>query len=141
MVRKVPLPGSAVGPLPLDKLAKRTRWGRDLEPEWIHGTEVTAPAAGSWLVNKDVGTGKSGYFYGFLISAGEPNDFRIYWTSGGTSYSIVIMFGGKGTTESVSKVAMNEGLKADAGTSVRIINVNAGGAGIVYQARLLYAEE
>jgi len=141
MVRKVPLPGSAVGPLPLDKLAKRTRWGRDLEPEWIHGTEATAPAANTNLVTKTVGAGKSGYFYGFLISAGEPNDFKILWTSAGTAYSIRIVFGGKGSTESVSAIAMNEGLAADAGTTVSIQNVNAAAGGIVYQARLLYAEE
>jgi hypothetical protein len=33
-------------------------------------------------------------------------------------------------------VAFNEGLPADAGTSITITNVNAGSAGIVYQAAL-----
>jgi len=116
------------------------RWGRDIEPEWVHGTEVTAPAADTSLVSKTVGAGMSGYFYGFLISAGEANDFKINWTSGGTSYSIRIVFGGKGTTQNLSKTPLNEGLPADAGTSITITNVSAGSAGIVYQARLLYAE-
>jgi len=116
------------------------RWARDVEPEWVHGTEVTAPAAGTSLVSKTVGTGKSGYVYGFLISAGEANDFKLNWTSGGTAYSMRITFGNAGTTQNVSRAALNEGLPADAGTSVTITNVNAGSAGIVYQARLLYTE-
>jgi len=116
------------------------RWGRDIEPEWVHGTEVTAPAADTSLVSKTVSAGKEGYIYGFLITAGESNDFLIGWVSGGTSYSIRIDFGGKGTTQDISKIPLNEGLPADAGTSITIKNVTAGSAGIVYQARLLYAE-
>jgi hypothetical protein len=37
----------------------------------------------------------------------------------------------------VDVIALNEGLPADGGTSVTITNVNAGSAGVVYQAALL----
>jgi len=116
------------------------RWGRNIEPSWVHAAEVTAPAAGTTLVSKAVGTGKSGYIYGFFISAGEANDFKINWTSGATAYSIRIPFGGKGAVQYIDIIALNEGLPADAGSNVTITNVNAGSAGIIYQARLLYLE-
>jgi len=123
----------------LDEL-KLNRWGRDVDPEWVHAAEVTAPSAGASLVSKTVGTGKTGYIYGFFISAGEANDFKINWTSGGSSYSIRIPFSGKGALHYIDFAALNEGLGADAGTSITITNVNAGSAGVVYQARLFYAE-
>jgi len=116
------------------------RWGRNVTPTWVIGSEATAPTAGTSLVSKTVSTGKSGYIYGFMISAQEANDFKINWTSGATARSKRIVFGGKGTTHFVDVVALNEGLPADAGTSVTITNVNAGGSGIVYQCALLYAE-
>lgn len=116
------------------------RWGRDLEPSWVHATEQTAPGAGTALVTQAVGVGKSGYIYGFLVSAQETNDFKLNWTSGATAYSIRIPFGGAGSTECVDPTPLNEGLPADAGTNITITNVNAATAGKIYQARLLYAE-
>jgi hypothetical protein len=84
-----------------------------------------------------VPTGKVGYIYGFYINAGEGNDFRINWTSGGVARSRRIVFPGKGTLQYVDVIAFNEGLPADGGTSVTITNVNAGSSGSVYQAALL----
>jgi hypothetical protein len=126
----------------LDRRARQlvSLFGRDVEPAWVHGSEVTAPAAGTALVSRTVSAGKSGYIYGFFISTTEPNDFRINWTSGATTYSIRIPFGGKGALQYVDFVALNEGLPANAGSAVSITNVNAGTAGSVYQARILYAE-
>jgi len=124
----------------LSTLAKLKRWGRDVEPEWVHADEVTAPAADTALVSVTVSTGKTGYIYGFFISAGEANDFKINWTSGGVAKSIRIPFSGSGALQYVDFVALNEGLGADEGTDITITNVNAGSAGVVYQARLLYAE-
>jgi len=116
------------------------RWGRDLEPEWVPAVEVTAPGADTALVTKAVGAGKTGYIYGFLISAQEANDFLLNWTSGGGGYSKRIIFGGAGSTECVDPTPLNEGLPADAGTNITITNVNAATAGKIYQAQLLYAE-
>lgn len=124
----------------LTTLANLKRWGRDVSPFWVHAAEVTAPAAGTALVSKTVSTDKSGYIYGFFISAGEANDFKINWTSGGIAYSIIIPFSGKGSLQYVDSVPLNEGLPADGGSTVSITNVNAGSAGVVYQARLLYVE-
>lgn len=124
----------------LSALARLKRWGRDIEPSWVDGSEVTAPAAGTALVSKTVSAGKSGYIYGFFISAGEGNDFKINWTSGGTAYSKRIVFIGKGTLQYVDFAALNEGKPADAETSITITNVNNGGAGVIYQASILYAE-
>jgi len=126
--------------VPLTTLAKLKRWGRNIEPAWIHGGEITAPAANTALVSKTVSSGKTGYIYGFLISAGEANDFKINWTSGGAAKSIRIPFSGEGALQCVDFIALNEGLGADAGTDITITNANAGASGVIYQARLLYAE-
>jgi hypothetical protein len=121
-------------------LAPLIRFGRNVNPTWIIGAEVTAPTAGTSLVSRTVTTGKTGYIYGFMITAQEANDFKINWTSGGSAKSKRIVFGGKGTIHFVDVVALNEGLGADAGTSVTITNVNAGGTGMVYQCAILYCE-
>lgn len=118
----------------------KIRWGKDVSPFWVHAAEVTAPAAGTALVSKTVSTGKVGYIYGFFISAGEANDFLINWTSGGAAYSVRIPFSGKGALQYIDFTPLNEGLPADGGSTISITNVNAGSAGIVYQARLLYVE-
>jgi len=115
-------------------------FGRDVSLAWVHGAEVTAPSAGTALVSKTVSTGKSGYVYGFFISATEPNDFKINWTSGGATYSVRIVFGGKGSINYIDFVPINEGMAADSETQITITNVNAGASGQIYQARLLYAE-
>ncbi|GAH46216.1 unnamed protein product [marine sediment metagenome] len=116
------------------------RWGREVSPEWVHADEQTAPGAGTALVTKAVTAGKTGYIYGFLISAQEANDFLLNWTSGGTARSKRIVFGGGGSTECVDPVALNEGLGADAGTNVTITNITAATAGKIYQVNLLYGE-
>jgi hypothetical protein len=124
----------------LSLLARLERWGRDVTPAWVDGAEVTAPAAGTALVTKTVGTGKTGYLYGFFISAGEGNHFKINWTSGGSAKSRRIVLSGAGSVQYVDFIALNEGSPADAGTNITITNVNAGGTGTVYQASILYAE-
>ncbi|MEM1555454.1 MAG: hypothetical protein QXM54_02870, partial [Desulfurococcaceae archaeon] len=124
----------------LSHLWKLLRWGRNVSPFWVHGSEVTAPAANTALVSKTVSTGKAGYIYGFFISAGEANDFKINWTSGGTAYSTRIIFQGGGSLQYIDFCPLNEGLPADGGTTISITNVNAGSEGIVYQARIIYAE-
>ncbi len=121
-------------------LSRLIRWGRDVNPFWVHGYEIIAPSAGTALVSRTVTSGKSGYIYGFYISAGEANDFKINWTSGGTAYSVRIIFPSKGSLQYIDFAPLNEGLPADAGSSITVTNVNAGSAGIVYQARLLYVE-
>ena len=124
----------------LSALGNIIRWGRNVTPIWIHSAEVSAPAANTALVSKTVSTGKKGYIYGFFIFATEANDFLIKWTSGGAVKSIKIPFSGKQSLQYVDFVALNEGLPADAGTTISITNVNAGATGSSYQARLLYAE-
>jgi hypothetical protein len=124
----------------LTTLSRLQRWGRDIDPAWVHAAEVVAPAAGTALVTQVVGAGVSGYIYGFFISAQEANDFLINWTSGGAPYSKRIIFGGGGVVQDVETVALNEGLPADTGTNVTITNVNAAAPLKVYQANLLYVE-
>jgi hypothetical protein len=116
------------------------RWGRNYEPSWTYGAESTAPAAGSTLVSKTVLTGKTGYIHGFLISSGEENNFKVNWTSGGVAKSVRIVFSAKGSLSCVSTIPLNEGLPADAGTAISITNVNAGAAGVIYQASVLVME-
>ena len=125
----------------LSVLAKLQRFGRNISLSWVDGGEVTAPAAGTALVSRTVTTGKSGYIYGFFISAGEANNFKINWTSGTVAKSRRIVFTSAGTLQYVDFIAINEGVPADGGSTVSITNVNAGSTGIVYQACLLYGEE
>jgi len=113
---------------------------KDAPMAWVHGDEIEAPPAGTALVSKTVTSGKKGYIYGFFISAGEPNEFKINFVSGGVAYSIRIPFGGKGAIHYVDFIALNEGMPADGDSTITITNVNAGGAGVIYQARLLYSE-
>ena len=116
------------------------RWGRNVSPVWVDGAEVTAPGAETALVTKTVGTGRSGYIYGFFISAGEGNHFKINWTSRGSAKSRRIVLSGAGSVQYVDFIALNEGFPADAGTDITITNVSAGGTGVIYQASILYAE-
>jgi len=120
--------------------AKGFRWGRDVAPAWIVGSEVTAPAAGTALVSRAVSSGRSGYVYGLLITAGEANEFQLRWTSGGVARSLHFALPGRGTLLYVLPVALNEGLPADGGSTISVVNVNAGSSGVVYQAAILYAE-
>jgi hypothetical protein len=126
--------------VPLTTQATLKRFGRDVSPFWVYGSEATAPAAGTALVSRTVTSGKTGYIYGLIITAGEANDFRLNWTSGGTTRSVRFALASRGSVVLISPVALNEGLSADGGSSITITNVNAGSSGIVYQAALLVAE-
>jgi hypothetical protein len=117
------------------------RWGIDIEPSWTFAAEQVAPGAGAALVTQVVTAGKSGYVYGFFISTQEANDFLLSWTSGGIAKSKRIVFAGSGAYEVIDNIALNSGLLADALTNITISNVNAAGAGKIYQANLLYAEK
>jgi len=125
----------------LTELEKRLRWGEDIaEPSWTIGDEVTAPPAGTDLVSTTVGTGVSGRIFGIHIVANEANEFKLIWTSGGVTKSLRFAIPSASSIYIVSQTPMNKGYLADSGTTVSIQNVNAGSAGIVYQASLLYAE-
>jgi len=126
--------------LALSVLALYIRYARNVTPTWIHGSEVTAPSAGATLVSKTVSSGKKGYIYGFFISAGEANDFYINFKYNGTLYKIRIPLPSKGAVHYADFIPLNEGLPADSNSTVSITVVSAGSSGIVYQARLLYAE-
>jgi len=119
-------------------LARLFRWGRDVTPTWVHGSEVTAPAAGTTLVSRTVSTGKVGYIYGFFISAGEANDFLIQWVSGGVTYSRMIIFPSKGTLYFADIIPLNEGLPCDSNSKISIKNINAGTG--IYEAGIFVGE-
>jgi len=124
----------------LTVLSRLIRYGRNISPSWIHGDEVAAPSANTSLVSHMVSSGKQGLIYGFYVSSDEENVFKIIWVSGGVTRSIRIVFGGGGSIHYVDFFALNEGYPADAGTEIKIVNVNAGGSGKIYQARLFIAE-
>jgi hypothetical protein len=126
--------------VPLTTQAILKRWGKNVTPFWVLGSELTAPAANTALVSRTVTTGKTGFVYGLIITAGEANDFKLNWTSGGTARSVRFMLASRGSVVLISPIALNEGLPADGGSSITITNINAGSSGIVYQAALLYAE-
>jgi hypothetical protein len=115
-------------------------YGKDVVLSWVHGSEITAPAANTALVSKTVSTGAKGYIYGFFVSVPEPNDIKINFTYNNTNYSIRIPFSAKGAIHFADIIPINEGMPADGGSTITITNVNAGSVGLIYQARLLYAE-
>jgi hypothetical protein len=116
------------------------RWGRVVYPAWVHGDPVTAPGAGATLVSKTVSSNKRGYIYGFIITVPEPNAVTLSWISSGATRTLKIEFGGKGTLKDSSPLPINEGYPADPGTNISITVVNAGSAGLTYQASLLVGE-
>jgi hypothetical protein len=117
---------------------QKMRYGRVLSSlAWVYSSVVTAPAAVTTLASYSVPAGKTGFIYGYFISASEANQFEIRWASGGVTRAIRVVFGGGGSVHAASLIALNEGLPADPGTTISIVNINAGGAGDVYQAGLL----
>jgi len=125
----------------LQNIAPRmVRWGQSLEPSWIYGNVVTAPATNTTLLSKTVSSGKKGYIYGLFISSDEANVFIITWTSGGVTMQVRIPFGGGGAVLSVFQAPLNQGLPADSGTSITVSNVNAGSTDANYQVGILYLE-
>jgi hypothetical protein len=108
---------------------------------WVHGDQKVAPIAGTVLVSKTVPSGVAGFIYGIFISCEEGNEFMVRWRVGGALKQVLIIFGSKGTIESVDDIALNNGLPADETTAIEILNVSAGGVGKVYQAGLLYGQE
>jgi len=117
-----------------------TKWGIPGAPTWNYNVAITAPGAGAVLATHTVAAGVKGYIFGISISVGEANVFLLNWISGGTARSKRIVFGSQGSIVDVEEVAMNAGLLADTGTAITITNINAGGAGVVYQADVLVGE-
>ena len=111
-----------------------------VEPAWVHGDPVVAPAAGATLVSKTVSSGKKGYIYGIMITVPEPNTIIVSWVSSNVTKSLKIEFGGKGTLKDSSTIPINEGYPADSGTNISVSVVNAGSSDLTYQASLLIGE-
>ena len=114
-------------------------FNRNVKPSWSYLPYFTAPAGGSVLIQKDT-VATATYIYGFFIAAGEANAFLINWTFAGSIYSRLIPLGGVGAVETIDCVPLNEGQPADKKSVITITNINAGGAGILYQAGLLIGE-
>jgi hypothetical protein len=117
---------------------QKMRYGRVLSSlVWVYGSVVSAPAAGTALASYSVPAGKQGFIYGYFITATEANQFEIRWTSSAAARAIRIVFVAGGSVHGASLIALNEGLPADAGTTISIVNISAGASGNVYQAGLL----
>lgn len=107
---------------------------------WIDGAIKVAPRAGTSLVERRVRKYKRGVLYGFYVSAQEPNDFVIRWTSGGRRVERLIVHSGPGTTHYESYAAYNAGSLADSDTTIEIVVLKDGSEGVRYQAGILYSE-
>ena len=91
----------------LSVLARLINFNRNVTPAWVYGSEVTAPAAGTALVSRSVSSGRSGYIYGFIITAGEANDFKLSWVSGGFARGLRVTLASRGSVVLVSPVPVN----------------------------------
>lgn len=123
--------------------SKQNRRDRNVSPTWIHNAEIVAPGAGATLVSRIVGAGVQGFIYGFFISTndGSGNSFRLNWTSSAVARTRFISFGPNPGSLAVDfPTAFNEGLPADAGSTISITTVNAGAPATIYQAAILEAE-
>jgi hypothetical protein len=121
---------------PVSQTAAETRWSIPREPKWIDGAEVTAPAAGTALASVTVGASpRTGRVFGVHITAGEANSFQLVV---GTTVVKRFTLGTAGTIHIVLNTPLADNIPA--GTTVKIVNVNAGSTSIIYQASLLYDE-
>jgi hypothetical protein len=121
---------------PVPQTTAETRWSIPREPKWIDGAEATAPAAGTALVSVTVGASpRTGRVFGVHITAGEANSFQLVV---GTTVVKRFTLGTAGTIHIVLNTPLADNIPA--GTTVKIVNVNAGSTGVVYQASLLYDE-
>lgn len=118
------------------RITKKLRWGIDAEPKWIDGGEIAEPPSGRELVSVTVPEGRSGYVFGFFMSATEANDFKLNWVEDGVLKSIRIILPSRGSVHYADFIYL---CRADGNTSISITNVNDGTAGSLYQARLLCA--
>jgi hypothetical protein len=104
--------------------------------EWYYGDIETGPAAATELVklraqNADL------EIRGFMISAGEANEFELKWVNGGKDYEMLIPLPSAGSIFIVlshADPALNEGREADQNSEISISVVNTATAGIRYQA-------
>jgi len=111
------------------------RWGTPREPTWTYGSETTAPGAEATLVSKTVSSGKTGKVFGISISSPEANDFRLY---SGTTVKKRYSISAAGAIEVILANPIIDDVGT--GTAITIKNVNAGAAGLIYKADLLYDE-
>lgn len=104
---------------------------------WVIGDEATAPGAAQVLAQVKVYQGYAIKIYGYIIAAEESNTFEITWTDTQGARKIIVPTTSAGTIVVISEdVALNEGHPSVG--DVAISNVNAGMAGLNYQACLLY---
>ena len=112
------------------------RWGVPQEPTWTNGDIVDNPSAGTALVAKTVGSGKTGHVYGVEISADEANRFEL--CEGDTAKRHYSLSAG-GVIVLVLPLPLWANVTAGVAISIKTVAA-AGGAGKKYQARLLYLE-
>jgi hypothetical protein len=112
------------------------RWGTSKPPFWVDGAENTAPVADTALVSKIVTKGKEGKVFGVHISSPEANAFRL---NVGTTVSKRFDLPVGGTIEVVLAAPLADDIVGE--TVITLTNVTNAGAGVVYQASLLYSEE
>jgi hypothetical protein len=102
--------------------------------QWLIGAVVTAPGAGDTLLKL---TRPNTLWYGVELACGEANTILVTWNSKSSTYTKRYPTPSAGTLVLVSDyAALNEGLPADPDITITV--ESAAGAGIKYQASLLY---
>ena len=114
-------------------------FNRPVNPSWDYSGILTAPVAGTILVQHNV-VKFAAYIYGLFIAAEEANEFYVNWQNDAGTYQRFIPFGGLGYVSEIDYVPLNEGIKTDPHTLITITVINAAGTGKIYQAGLLVAE-
>ena len=125
--------------------ARMIRYGRDISLGWEQDSATGPFVANTTLCHVTVTPGNDMYVYGFSITSGESNAFYIRWESEGTTYDYFIDFPSDGSVSYTDFVPINEGIPANRRasstvTTVSIVAINPGGAGVRYSAALLAGE-
>jgi hypothetical protein len=98
-------------------------WERYTEPKWIHSPVVESLEEGESILRIGV---SDGYIYGFMIYSEDANDFRLTWTSNGSTYSVRLSLPSPGTISYFSAVPINEGLPITENVCVSAVDSMSG---------------
>ena len=105
--------------------------------KYVRGSYISAPAAGTALVQFTVPANMKAAVIAVLIDATEGNLFEIRWTSGGAAKSYRVRLPSDGVMVYDFRPGLNLDDPADPNTTISVVNVNAGSAGSSYKVDLL----
>lgn len=110
-------------------------WGYEMDNVQVIGDLQTAPAAGTWLASKTIpANAQFGVVLGAYIYQSEVNKINMYWEGSGFGAKTLRLSDSAGVKH-FNFIPFSD-YRISPNTTIRIFNVNAGGAGSEYQAAI-----